>query len=107
VAIDSSTGEFLEEKLTYTIKLYHPSFHRLNEDNILIHIWGYIFIYELSTERLLLSKKLFIDKPVEEFILFKIEDNNQEVIFRYGEFIPIGPGLKYSWFYTTTTNYLM
>ncbi|MDR0751298.1 MAG: hypothetical protein LBF12_01730, partial [Christensenellaceae bacterium] len=56
------------------------------------------------TERLLLSKKLFIDKPVEDFILFKIENNNQEVIFRYGEFVPIGPGLKYSWFYTTTTE---
>jgi hypothetical protein len=104
VAIDSSNGVLLGEKLTYATKLYHPSFCRLNEDNILIHIWGYIFIYELSSERLLLSKKLYIDKPSQRFLIYKIENNNYEVIFEYGEFVPIGPGLKYSWFYTTTTE---
>jgi hypothetical protein len=113
VTLDSSNGVLLEEKLTYTTKLLHPSFHRLNEDNILIHIWGYIFIYELSTEKLLLSKKLYIDEPVEWFRMLRIENNNNEVAFEHGEFFYHGITVcrdkrdekeKNGWFFTDTTE---
>ena len=83
---DLETGEILRQVMTYNTKMHHPYINRLNEQFMFIYSEGGVFLLDMHTDKLYMSKKLFrefMTQDAEFVVLTNVENNDGNLTFTF------------------------
>jgi outer membrane protein assembly factor BamB len=88
--INANTGEQIKELLFYSTKMSHPSFFRLSERYLLVYITERFFVYDMTTDELLITQVRHT--ALDDYELCRLEkvlpiQNSSEVLCRFADFV--------------------
>lgn len=84
--LDVQSGEILRQVMTYNTKMHHPYINRLNEKYMFIYSQGGVFLLDMDTDKIYMSKAIFrefMTQDAEFVTLSHIEINNENLMLEF------------------------